>query len=177
MRMPASSRIERTRKAVVVFPFVPVTPIMRSSALGSPKNRAAIGAIAARESGTTSCGTATSSSRSTTSATAPASTTAGAKSWPSAVLPRTQKNSVPGPTSRLSNATSVISRSVPSPATRASPSGSASLSSASLIARDSRNAAGGEGRRRADHSVGAIPRYGRANEAICPNAGAATEPP
>ena len=83
---------------MVVFPFVPVTPIMRSSALGSPKKRAAIGAIAARESGTTSCGTARSSSRSTTSATAPASTTAGAKSWPSAVLPRTQKNSVPGPT-------------------------------------------------------------------------------
>ncbi len=34
--MPAPSRISRTRNAVVVFPFVPVTPTTRSSAVGSP---------------------------------------------------------------------------------------------------------------------------------------------
>ena len=100
--IPAASRISRTRNAVVVFPFVPVTPTTRSSAVGSPKNRAASGAIAARASATTIWGTSTSSSRSTTSATAPAATTWAANSCPSAFSPGTQKNSVPGPAFRLS---------------------------------------------------------------------------
>ena len=101
-RIPAASRISRTRKAVVVLPFVPVTPTTRSSAVGSPENRAASGAIAARASATTTCGTASSSSRSTTSAAAPASTASAANSCPSTFSPGTQKNSVPGPTLRLS---------------------------------------------------------------------------
>ena len=71
--------------------------------------------------------------------------TAGAKSWPSAVWPRTQKNSVPGPTARLSKAMSADLGRPSSPAIRAAPAGSASLRSASLIARDSRNVAGGDG--------------------------------
>ena len=33
---PARSRMWRTRNAVVVFPFVPVIPATRSSAVGSP---------------------------------------------------------------------------------------------------------------------------------------------
>ena len=101
-RIPAASRISRSRKAVVVLPLVPVTPTTRSSAVGSPQKRAASGAIAARASATTTCGTATSSSRSTTSAAAPASTARAANSCPSTFSPGTQKNSVPGPTLRLS---------------------------------------------------------------------------
>jgi hypothetical protein len=100
--IPAPSRISRIRKAVVVFPFVPVTPTTRSSEVGSPKNRAATGAIAARALGTTIWGTATSSSRSVTRATAPASITWAANSCPSTFSPTTQKNSVPGPAFRLS---------------------------------------------------------------------------
>ena len=101
-RTPAASSISRIRNAVVVLPLVPVTPTTRSSRVGSPQKRAASGAIAARASATTTCGTASSSSRSTTSAAAPASTAPGAKSWPSVLPPGTQKNSVPGPTRRLS---------------------------------------------------------------------------
>ena len=42
---------------MVVLPFVPVTPATTSSSLGRPKNSSAAAAIAARASGTTSCGT------------------------------------------------------------------------------------------------------------------------
>ena len=38
---PAASSSARTRNAVVVFPFVPVTPTTSSDAVGSPKKRAA----------------------------------------------------------------------------------------------------------------------------------------
>ncbi len=99
---PAASSTSRIRNAVVVFPFVPVTPTTRSSAVGSPQNRAARGAIAARASATTTCATSKSSSRSTTSPTAPASTAAAAKSCPSTFSPGTQKNSVPARAFRLS---------------------------------------------------------------------------
>jgi hypothetical protein len=101
-RIPAASRISRTRNAVVVLPFVPVTATTRSSAVGSPQKRAASGAIAARASATTTCGTSSSSSRSTTSAAAPVRTARPAKSCPSCFSPRTQKKSVPGPAFRLS---------------------------------------------------------------------------
>ena len=37
-RRPAASRIAQSRNAVVVLPFVPVTPATGSSAVGSPKN-------------------------------------------------------------------------------------------------------------------------------------------
>ena len=52
-RIPAASSTSRTRNAVVVFPLVPVIPTTFSSAVGSPQNRAATGAIAARASATT----------------------------------------------------------------------------------------------------------------------------
>ena len=55
-RRPSASRISRSRKAVVVLPLVPVIPAIVSEAVGSPKKRAAIGAIAARASATRTCG-------------------------------------------------------------------------------------------------------------------------
>ena len=96
--MPAASSRWRTRNAVVVLPLVPVMPTTRSSAVGSPWKRAAAGPIAARTSGTSTSGTPRPSGRSHTSAAAPRSTASGAKSWPSARKPGTQKNSVPGRT-------------------------------------------------------------------------------
>ncbi len=101
-RRPEASSSERTRKAVVVLPFVPVTPTTSSSIVGSPWKAAASGAIAARASATSTSGTPSSSGRSTTSALAPAWTAPGANSWPSLFIPRTQKNSVPASTARLS---------------------------------------------------------------------------
>jgi len=74
----------------------------RSGAVGSPLIAAAAGAMAARTSSTTISGTPRPRGRWTTSATAPRATASGAKSWPSRVNPGTQKNSVPGVTSRLS---------------------------------------------------------------------------
>ena len=88
-RRPAAVRIAWRRNAVVVFPFVPVTPATSSSRVGSPKNTSAAVAIAARADGTTSCGTSGSTARSTTSATAPFATAWAAKSWPSARSPGT----------------------------------------------------------------------------------------
>ncbi len=58
---PASARIECSRNAVVVLPFVPVTATTSSSRDGSPKNAAAVGPIASRTLGTTCCGTSRSS--------------------------------------------------------------------------------------------------------------------
>ncbi len=52
-RTPAASRTSRIKNAVVVFPFVPVIPTTFSLPVGSPQNRAASGAIAARASPTT----------------------------------------------------------------------------------------------------------------------------
>ena len=88
---PSASMISRSRNAVVVLPLVPVIPAIASEAVGSPKKRAATGAIAARTSPTRTSATGSSRSRSTTSATAPASTAAGAKSCPSELKPGTQK--------------------------------------------------------------------------------------
>src|SRR4051794_24518034 len=84
-------------------------PATGTSPLGWPKNIAAAGPIARRTLGTTSCGTATSSGRSQTSATAPAATACGARSWPSTREPGTQKKSEPGPAVRASYASSVTS--------------------------------------------------------------------
>ena len=55
-----------------------------------------------RDDGTTACGTSSGSSRSTTSARAPAATAAATWSCPSVVRPGTQRNSVPGVTARES---------------------------------------------------------------------------
>ncbi len=101
-RRPAAARIAKSRNDVVVFPLVPVTPTTSSSRVGSPKKTSAAGAIAARASRTTSCGTGTSSTRSTTRATAPFETASRAKSCPSAREPGTQKKSAPGSTWRAS---------------------------------------------------------------------------
>src|SRR4051812_47234316 len=60
-------------------------------------------------------GTPRSSGRWTTSAAAPRWTASSAKSWPSRVNPGTQKNRVPGSTSRLSNVRPVTTTSGPSP--------------------------------------------------------------
>jgi hypothetical protein len=100
--VPAASSRWRTSQAVVVLPLVPVTPTTRRRDVGSPWKRAAAGAIASRTEGTTTSGTPSSSGRSTTSATAPRRTASAAKSWPSRWKPGTQKNSVSGPTRRLS---------------------------------------------------------------------------
>jgi len=81
------------------LPFVPVMPIIVITSLGRPKTTADIGPIAARTEPTRSWGASRSSHRSTTSAAAPASSAARAKSWPSALAPGTQKNSEPGRTS------------------------------------------------------------------------------
>ena len=106
--LPAASSIACSRNVVVVFPFVPVTPTTSSSFVGSPKNTSAATAIAALESGTTSCGTATSKDRSATSARAPRSSAAGARSCPSTRAPGTQKKSAPSATARVSYARSAI---------------------------------------------------------------------
>jgi hypothetical protein len=101
-RRPAASRIACSRKAVVVLPFVPVTPATSSSRDGSPNRSVAARGMARRTSGTTSWGTSTSSGWSTTSAVAPSETAVGANAWPSAAEPRTQKNNVPDVTFRVS---------------------------------------------------------------------------
>ena len=100
-RLPAASRIEWSRYAVVVFPLVPVTPATGAPPSGG-RRRPAAAAIAARTSVTTSCGTGSGSACVTTSAAAPAATASPAKSWPSRVVPGTQKNSVPGRAVRAS---------------------------------------------------------------------------
>ena len=50
-RRPAAARTAWSRKAVVVLPFVPVTPATSSSRVGRPKKRSAAGAMVSRESG------------------------------------------------------------------------------------------------------------------------------
>ncbi len=102
VRVPAASSSDRVRKAVVVLPFVPVIPTISRRPVGSPWNRAATGAIAARTPGTRTSGTPSPSGRWTTSATAPRAIASGAKSCPSAVKPGTQKNRAPGCTVRAS---------------------------------------------------------------------------
>ena len=57
---PAASSTDRRRNAVVVLPFVPVTPATSSERVGSPKKTSAATAIAARASSTSSWGTSSS---------------------------------------------------------------------------------------------------------------------
>src|SRR3954462_503897 len=122
-RRPVASSSPRTRNAVVVLPLVPVMPTTGSRAVGSPWKRAAAGAIAARTESTTTSSTPQFRGRSTTSGPAPPAIAAGAGACPSRVKPGTQKNSVPGPTSRVSWAKDETSTSPPAP-----------ISSRSLIA-------------------------------------------
>ena len=99
---PSASRTALSRWVVVVLPLVPVTPTTASRRDGCRWRAAAARAMAARLSATTTWGTvdAASTGRSHSRATAPAATAWGAKSWPSAIRPRTQQNSDPGRTSR-----------------------------------------------------------------------------
>ena len=85
----------RARYAVVVLPFVPVTPATSSSARRVPEELGGRDRHRPRASSTTSCGTASSSGRSTTSATAPRATASAAKSWPSARRPGRRRTTLP----------------------------------------------------------------------------------
>ena len=81
---------------MVVLPLVPVMPIVRSLVAGWPCTPAANHPIARRTSRTTTWATSNGSGRSTSSAAAPASTAAPAKSWPSKWSPTTHANAQPG---------------------------------------------------------------------------------
>ena len=104
--MPAWRTIASSRYVTVVFPFVPVTPTIVIESAGRPNTSAAAGPIAARTDGTSSCGTAASRRRSTSSATAPAAIASRACRCPSSCAPGTQKKSEPAGTSRESRLTS-----------------------------------------------------------------------
>ena len=101
---PAFSRIDFTIYVVVVFPFVPVIPIVFSFSAGYPKYAAEINAIAYRVSFTRM--TVTSSGASTASSTirtfAPFATTSGTNLWPSTTAPRIQIKREPSSTFRES---------------------------------------------------------------------------
>ena len=170
-----ASSIERSKNAVVVLPFVPVTPATSSSFVGSPKNTSAAVAIALRTSVTMSCGTETSRSRSTTSAAAPRSIASQARSWPSTRWPGTQKKSAPSDIVRVSYARSPISTGRP-PVT--------SLGASARIRASSSTAETGyrrpplsQGRRAVCGESGGISRCWRLKRAISLNTGAATSPP
>ena len=94
----SASRRCFTRKAVVVLPFVPVTPMTLSLSAGLPWKAAAISAMAARASGTRIRGDAQAGkAASETMATAPFSAACATNWAPSVRAPRNAKNSVPGP--------------------------------------------------------------------------------
>ena len=171
-RRPAAARIANRRKLVVVFPLVPVTPTTSSSRVGSPKNTSAAGAIAARASRTTICGTARSSARSTTSATAPRSDRLRARSrgrrhacparrrraCPDRPRGRRRRDRAPRPMgARAPPPARALRRGAPGPSR---PRVSTRAGSGYLIRRS-----------------GGTSRYWRSKDAICSNAGAATRPP
>ena len=102
-RSPASSR-----KAVVVLPFVPVTPSTSRSALGAPYTQREAAPSTPRGSSATSSGTPRSPQRAAPSgsvrtAVAPRSTAAGAKSAPCARAPGSAAYRSPGCTARESS--------------------------------------------------------------------------
>ncbi len=174
----AAASIERSRNAVVVFPFVPVTPASSSSFVGSPKKMSAATAIDSRVDGTRSCGTSTSSRRSTTTAAAPRSIASHARSWPSTRSPRTQKKSAPAETLRVSYARSPIVTGRP-PATSLGARARIRASMIHRCAEATRNrseVAQRSGRAVFGASCG-ISRCWRLKRAISRNAGAATSPP
>ena len=92
---PAASQIAATRCVVVVFPAVPVTPTTRNAREGWPWNASASNAMSRRASSLTTCGTASGSGRSTSSADAPRPTASAANSWPSLLAPTRQQNRAP----------------------------------------------------------------------------------
>jgi len=174
VRTPAASSTSRMRKALVVLPLVPVMPTIFRRAVGSPCRAAAAGAIAARTSGTSTCGTggepgSSATTWSTTSAAAPSRAASSAKSWPSRVKPVTQKKTVPSPTVRWSyaRADTSVRGSSSSPAAPVSANTSRSSIGRSLV----------RGAATARPPQGAMRRAGRAKSAILPKAGAATSPP
>ena len=86
------------RCVTVVLPLVPVTPTVTNASAGWPNWVLAMHAIATRAvlGGTTTWATSSSRGRSTTSATAPLSTAAAAKSCPSAITPVKTEEQCPG---------------------------------------------------------------------------------
>ena len=96
------SRIACSRNAVVVLPFVPVTPATSSSRVGSPKKTSAAVAIAARATARRAAEPPARRRARRRATTAPRSTASPAKSCPSACSPGTQKNAAPGVTARVS---------------------------------------------------------------------------
>ena len=95
--MPAASKIDRSRYAVVVLPLVPVMPTTWSDPLGWPDTRSASTASARRASGTTTHGTLKppGSGASATTATAPRATACAANCVPSLFWPRSATNTEP----------------------------------------------------------------------------------
>ncbi len=107
---PVASRTDSIIFVVVVFPEVPVTPMIRSFSAGRPWKFAAIRARAARASSTwTKEKAAPGSGFSATTALAPFRSAWSMKSCPSAMSPRTATNIEPGMTWRESEVTSEIS--------------------------------------------------------------------
>ena len=99
VRSPPASSSARTRKAVVVLPFVPVMPTRPQGGgrvAARARRRPAPSRGARRRRGPR--GRRARAGAATTRATAPRATASGAKSCPSRVKPGTQKNSAPGST-------------------------------------------------------------------------------
>ena len=103
-RMPAASKTDAIRYAVVVLPLVPVIPTTASSWLGWRKNAAAATASASRASSTDVHGTGTpgGAASSEITASAPRSMAWRANVAPSARSPFMATNTCPGTTRRES---------------------------------------------------------------------------
>ena len=174
---PAASNIAATRNAVVVFPFVPVTPTTAMCSLGLPAITCASGPSASRTRRARTCGSPTSTSgRSTSSAEAPRAAAWGASSWPSWDDPGTQAKNVPGETVSRRRERSMTSI----PSSRASGSRGAPLSAQSVASSTGRRVYR-EGQPplvvALDVSSGATPSACIALAATWRKAGAATSPP
>ena len=163
------------RKADVVLPLVPVTPTTSRSRDGWPASAAAASAMPTRASATTAWGTASSSGRSTITAAAPRATASGAKSWPSARVPRRAQNRAPGPASSARWTIEAMGVAAASAAGRDGaatmrPPGPPSISSWRVMRAGILPEA-------ADGDHGAMLSVCRENAAMSSNAGAATSPP
>ena len=172
---PAASNMAASRKAVVVLPFVPVTPTTASCSLGRPQSTCASGPSAARTRSARTCGSATAGSgRSTSSAIAPRAAASDASSCPSRDDPGTQAKSVPGETWSRRRERSETS----TPSSRASGSRGAPLSAQSVASSTGRRVYREGQPALADAgSSGATPSACIALAATSRKAGAATSPP
>ena len=98
----------RARITDVVFPFVPVTPIICSWAAGRRYHASAAMAAARRPLRTRTCGMATGCLTSTNAAAAPRAAAAATNWWPSSTAPRTAQNSMPRSSRRASAVSPVM---------------------------------------------------------------------